>query len=74
MADTFDWYFLTKALYIRRPTAEGVVQHRLQEDISLLFSLKAMGALFFESVRICENLCPKFRILAHLWLIRISNF
>ena len=44
-------------------TAEGVVQHSLQEEISLFFFRRRRWAsLVFESVCICENLCPRFRI------------
>ena len=44
-------------------TAEGVVQHSLQEEISLFFSRRRrLASLVFKSVCICENLCPRFRI------------
>ena len=53
----------TDKLFKVRLTAEGAVQHSLQEEISLFFSRRRRwGSLVFESVCICENLCPRFRI------------
>jgi len=50
----------TDKLFQVRLAAEVAVQHRLREEISLLFSRRRRRALLvFESVCICENLCPK---------------
>ena len=53
----------TDKLFQVRLAAEYAVQHRLREEISLFFSRRRRWALLiFESVCICENLCPRFSI------------
>jgi hypothetical protein len=49
--------------------AEGVVQHSLQEEISLFFSRRRRWAsLVFESVCICENLPARACQPHFVWL------